>query len=152
VSYEEFYRRFWGHFDASQHGPSDHIGEAPVFGQRQPGYYDYPRLWEQGFRLVATASKRDNRLTAQFFCNGRRGHPFIEFIDPARSGQFALRGGAIARTHLNKSDCKVELSRTDVALDDENFWPAHFHWLRIALNELAETLIPKLREFSEAHQ
>ncbi|WP_413872714.1 hypothetical protein [Albidovulum sp.] len=113
-------------------------------------YRRFAKRWPLGFMLVARADQGKDEISAQFFCgNARRGHEFLDWLDPSASGTVALRSGTRAIIHKGGTDGKVELFWRNVNLADEAFWPSQFHWLRAALHELAESLGPKFDDFSE---
>lgn len=100
--------------------------------------------------LVATANVAADQIGAQFFTGSAKGRAFVETLDPNNVG-VRLRGGAIAISHVNNTDAKFEILWSPVQLCDKSFWPVQFLWLRIALNELAETLVPLVDRFAGDH-
>ncbi|MCP5375570.1 hypothetical protein, partial [Albidovulum sp.] len=152
MSARDFYLNYWAAFSHQGGFPNLNTPDIPTKKNANEGYRRFQKRWPLGFMLVARASIRDDEISAQFFTGSAgRGHEFLDWLSPSSLGLIQLRSGACATVHKGETDGKVELFWHHANLADEAFWPSHFHWLRIALHELAESLGPKLDTFCEAH-
>jgi hypothetical protein len=132
------YDDFWSGFADHLVGPNRHLIGESVTKNGNAGYRQFAASFHSGFRLVATISPLKDRLAAEFFTTSSTGKDLIQAA-LASGSEIETHKGRLAQLHLNRSDAKIWIVWNNAELKCRDLWPVHYHWLKVTLDDLANS-------------